>query len=121
MLTECKNVRQIKGEPRRRWLSDDCFDFIVWFSNGNSILGFQLCYDQNGSQRALTWKRPDAYFHQRIQDGENRPGKHEATPILHPDGIIDHNRVAARLQKAGVDMEPVISKFIFNVLSAYQL
>jgi|SRR5208283_1134749 hypothetical protein len=81
MLIECKKVQQIRGEPRRRWFFDDFFDLIVWFSKENFILGFQLCYDMAGNQRALTWKRPDAYFHQRIDDGERRPGKHKATPI----------------------------------------
>jgi hypothetical protein len=121
MLTEYKNVRQIIGEPRRRWFSDDFFDLIVWFSKENFILGFQLCYDMGGSQRALTWKRPDAYFHQRIDDGEGRPGKHKATPILVPDGRFNYKLIASRFQKESVNIEPVISKFIYNVLSAYQI
>lgn len=121
MLTEYKEVQQIEGEPKRRWLSDDFFDLIVWFSGENLMLGFQLCYDMAGNQRALTWKRPDAYFHQRIDDGEGRPGKHKATPILVPDGRFDHTVIAAKFRKESVDIEPAIAKFILNILSAYQM
>ena len=120
MLSEYENVQQIEGEPMRRWFSDDFFDLIVWFSKEKIILGFQLCYDMHGNQRALTWKRPDAYFHQRIDDGEGRPGKHESTPILIPDGRFDHIAIAAKFQKESLDIEPAISKFVFNILSAYQ-
>jgi len=30
MLEESEYVRQVKGEPKRRWFSDDYFDLIVW-------------------------------------------------------------------------------------------
>ncbi len=46
MLRELKQVRQHKGEPRRRWFNDDYFDLIVWFSEKDSISGFQLCCDK---------------------------------------------------------------------------
>ena len=121
MLTESKQIRQIKGEPKRRWFSDDFFDLIVWYSKENFILGFQLCYDMAGNQRALTWKRPDAYFHQRIDDGESRPGKHKSTPILVPDGRFDRKVIAAKFQKESITIEPEISKFIFNILTAYEV
>lgn len=42
MLREKEYVRQIKGEPRRRWFYDDFFDLIVWYGTDDSIIGFQL-------------------------------------------------------------------------------
>ena len=61
MLTESRRVRQIKNEPRRRWFSDDYFDLIVWLGNGHEIIGFQLCYDKFGIERALSWKKGEGY------------------------------------------------------------
>jgi len=46
MLTESANVRQFKGEPRRRWFQSQTEDLIVWYADDGSILGFQLCYDR---------------------------------------------------------------------------
>ena len=120
MLTEYKKVRQIEGEPKRRWFSDDFFDLIVWFLKGKDILGFQLCYAKPSDQRAITWKWPDAYFHQRIDDGETRPGKHKATPILVPDGRFDYQVIAEKFRKESTDIDPEISKFVFEMLSQYR-
>jgi hypothetical protein len=120
MLTEYKKVRQIKGEPKRRWFSDEYFDLIVWFLTGNEIMGFQLCYGKPGDQRAITWKWPDTYFHQRIDDGENRPGKPKATPILVPDGRFDYEVIAEKFQKESANIDPEISKFVFDTLSQYR-
>ena len=120
MLTEYKEVQQIEGEPRRRWFSDEFFDLIVWFAKGTEIIGFQLCYGRSGDQRAITWKRPSSYFHQRIDDGENRPGKHKATPILVPDGRFDYNIVAELFRRESNSIDPEISKFVFDILLQYQ-
>ncbi len=55
MLRELADVRQIPGEPRRRWFADDYFDLIVWFDKRGQIIGFQLCYDLPRDEHALTW------------------------------------------------------------------
>jgi hypothetical protein len=33
MLKEIQKTRQITGEPRRRWFSDEVFDLIVWYAD----------------------------------------------------------------------------------------
>jgi len=55
MLTEIRNARQVEGEGFRRWFTDDYFDLIVWYGDQNAMIGFQLCYDKQGKERALTW------------------------------------------------------------------
>ena len=49
-----KNVRQIEGEPFRRWYADDYFDLFIWFDDNDKVTGFQLCYDKFG-QRAVNY------------------------------------------------------------------
>jgi len=46
MLREVPNVRQIKGESKRRWFSDDYFDLIIWLDETDEIVGFQLGRDR---------------------------------------------------------------------------
>ena len=38
--------RHVHGDYDRRWLSDDYFDLIVWYTSTNTVHGFQLCYDK---------------------------------------------------------------------------
>ena len=53
MLTN-QAIRTVADDLDRRWISDDYFDFIVWYETDVQIYGFQLCYDKSGRERALT-------------------------------------------------------------------
>ena len=57
MLTEFKAVRQIPKDGFRRWFTDQDFDLFVWYEDESktNIVGFQLCYNKRGNQKALTW------------------------------------------------------------------
>jgi hypothetical protein len=114
MLKEYQNVRQIPGEDRRRWFSDDYFDLIVWVDHQNAIVGFELCYDANKNPHALTWHKELGFAHHRIDDGESRPGKAKASPILMPDGWFDHATIARRLQHASQEIDPAIAQFVHD-------
>ena len=120
MLVELKNVRQIEGEHRRRWFADRYFDLIVWIAEDGAIAGFQLCYDKEGDQRALTWKRPGSYTHTGIDDGENRPARFKQTPILVADGAIDHATIAARFRRASPTIDRPIAELVYAKLRAYE-
>lgn len=65
------NARQIGGDPDRRWYSSEYFDLIVWFNKGKEIIGFQLCYDKERNERAITWKETVGYLHSQVDDGES--------------------------------------------------
>src|SRR5579859_2469289 len=82
-LIEFENVRQVLGEPRRRWFTSDDVDLVVWCDESGRATGFQLCYDKAHSECALTWKPDFGFSHRAIDDGECfRGGKHKGTPIL---------------------------------------
>ena len=44
-LSEVRNCRQVRGEPRRRWFGSEQMDLIVWCDDTGAPIGFQLCYD----------------------------------------------------------------------------
>jgi hypothetical protein len=119
MLREFANVRQIEGEHWRRWFADRYFDLIVWLAEDGEITGFQLCYDKEGDQRALTWNRPGSYTHTGIDDGENRPARYKQTPILVADGSFDHTAIAERFKRASLKIDPPLAKFVYARLLAY--
>src|SRR5262249_52903563 len=74
-LIEFENVRQIPGEPRRRWFTCEDLELVVWCDESDAPIGFQLCYKNGGSEYAFTWKPECGFSHKRIDDGEQCPPK----------------------------------------------
>lgn len=102
MLREIPYVRQVAGEPRRRWFQSLGFDLIVWYDDQNRPSGFQLCYGKAQQERALTWNPPSRYSHMAVDNGETHPLRYKGTPILVPDGTFDAASVAqAFLRESG--------------------
>ena len=115
MLKEFMDVRQVNGEPKRRWFSDDFFDLIVWSDESGVITGFQLCYDKENRSRALTWTNK-GYLHHGVSEGEDWIGKPKATPILVPDGAFDKAGIADVFVKASADIDQQVSQFVLEKL-----
>ena len=118
MLEESEYVRQVKGEPKRRWFSDDYFDLIVWVDESNIILGFQLCYDKAGDPRVLNW-HDQGYSHLGIDDGEGRIGKPKSTPILVSGGTFNKVEVIETFKKACAKIDTQVSTFILEKIKKY--
>ena len=117
MLRELTEVRQIPGEPQRRWFADDYFDLIVWFDNNGESIGFQLCYDIPGEERALTWREPTGFSHQRVDDGE-RQRPYKATPILVADGAVDDAAIARLFKERSHGMDQQVAGFVLGKLES---
>ncbi len=122
MLKEYPRVRQVEGEPRRRWFGDDYFDLIVWLDDGDGVVGFQLCYDKGGDERALTWLPERGFTHRRVDDGE-RGGDlaHKSTPVLVVDGAVDHRSLTELLAEEGREIDQGIVRRICDRLAGYPL
>jgi hypothetical protein len=117
VLRELRNVRQNPGERFRRWFEDDYFDLIVWYDPGR-VYGFQLCYDTQGHERALTWVRGRGYSHNRIDSGERRVGK-AMTPILVQDGLFDSSTIAERFKAAAREIDSGVADLVYRVLQEF--
>ena len=115
MLSEIRNPRQIEGEGRRRWFTDDYFDLIVWYDLSGELAGFQLCYDKARTERALTWRRDQGYSHERVDEGEI-PGRAKMSPVLVPDGAFPRNGVAERFFEASAQIDPEIRELVYDRL-----
>ena len=119
MLKEIINVRQIPGEPRRRWFTDSYFDIIVWVGEDKDIEGFQLCYDKDMNQRALTWNKSSSYKHNRVDVGEVNPLQPKRTPLLVADGMFDSFSVAECFRNESKSIDIDIKKFVYEKLVGY--
>ncbi len=119
MLREIKDVRQISGEPKRRWFHDNDFDLVVWFDIDGGISGFQLCYKKDENQYALTWHDDGEYRHNIVDDGEKTPGKYKASPILIDNGMFHGEKIVKRFVNASRNLEKKIADFVYEKMILY--
>ncbi len=120
MLAEIPKVRQVPGDGFRRWFADSSFDLILWYADDSQaeLLGFQLCYDKETVQRALTWYRGKGFYHNRIDDGESSPFKNR-TPILVADGSFPKEQVLRSFRAAAAQLDAKLVSFILQTLEGY--
>jgi hypothetical protein len=116
LLRELADIRQVPGEPRRRWFSSPDLDLIVWLDDTDTMLGFQLCYDKSRGERALTWRADRGYEHAAVDDGEARPS-HKETPILVANGHLNRERVADLFREASVSIPPRIRDSVADLIN----
>lgn len=118
MLTEIANVRQTGGR-RRRWFRSEREDLIVWYSEDESLWGFQLCYDRDSVERALTWRQGHGYSHERIDAGEGPGLDYKRTPILVQDGTLDISRVLQTFLSISATVPRFIVDFVAERMPCY--
>jgi hypothetical protein len=120
MLTEYNYPGEQEGDFTRRWFSDSYFDLFVWLDKQGTIDKFQLCYNKSLDEHALTWKHPSSYYHQKVDDGENRPGKSKSTPILVPDGMFEVSFITERFLHESLEINSEIKNFIHQKLLEFK-
>lgn len=116
MLQEIDNVRRNPGEPPRRWFLDEYFDLLIWMGETDEPIAFQLCYDRNGAPHALSWDPEAGARHYRVDDGESRPGKPKAAPLLLADGPFPRDRVYRKFREAAARIDPKLAAFVGDAL-----
>ena len=120
MLVELPDPRQIKDEGHRRWFSDDYFDLIVWYDLAETtIVGFQLCYDKRGLERAITWQRGRGFSHNRIDDGETVHEHAKMSPVLVSDGVFLKETVSDRFKASSTGIHPNIAELVYKKIREY--
>jgi hypothetical protein len=116
VLAELANIRQVPGERRRRWFCDEGFDLIVWYDDDGTVHGFQLCYDKEARERAVTWTRDEGLRHHGVDDGEHEPGRPKMTPVLLTNGPIEGERVAREFREGSGALDADLAAFVIRQL-----
>ncbi len=93
-LVELKDSQRITDDRRRRWFSSTDVDLIVWYDEGESLVGFELYYDKNVREHVFIWRADSGFAHLAVDDGEQKPVlEYKEAPLLIPDGHVDPNRI----------------------------
>ncbi len=111
MFVEIPHVRQVTGDPNRKWFRSDAMDLIVWFSPKGAMKGFQLCYNRGPCEHALTWLEGKGSTHDRIDDGESWT-RHKMTPILEADGALDKAALLKAFDAESANLAPEIKALV---------
>lgn len=117
MLSEFKDVSQHAGEPRRRYFLSEYFDLYVWEDKDKRFVGFQLCYDKNNKERALSYI-DGAFTHRGIDSGEAVASENR-TPILVADGAFDTNENLDRFIEESKNIDPEVAGYVIRMLKEY--
>lgn len=118
-MREHINVRQIPGDRKRRWFSSDDFDLILWLDDDGSFAGFELCYDKRRHERSIVWRPRSGFAHMAVDDGEQRPGRYKASPVLVPDGAFEARRIHAALAKECALLPREVASYVLGVLATH--
>ena len=117
MLTNAP-IRPVAGDLDRRWMSDEYFDLIVWYEPGQQIHGFQLCYDKQKHERALTWTHDRGFLHTVIDDGESAPTANR-TPILTVEGVFPAQQVRREFVARSASLPAEIRELVLARIDDY--
>jgi len=119
VIVEMENVRQRPEEGTRRWFSDDDFDLIIWYSHAGELLGFQLCYDKQGTERAFTWKTDGSFTHSRVDSGDSVLSGMKKTAVLIADGTPAPQTVADAFRSAATGLDPEIVDLVYQKVVSF--
>lgn len=120
MLREILIVEQTNPALRRRWFQSDYFDVFIWQDIGGQITRFQLCYDVEHNERALSWSQPGGFHHDGVDHGDGGFGTgHGQTPIMVQDGKFDSGTVAPRFEREAAGIPPELRNFILAKIREY--
>ena len=118
MLREIGYIKQSPGQLFRRWFNDELLDLFVWQEEGGRITGFQLCFDKDTDERALTYSEADGYSLHNVHTEESSLDM--GSPVLRR-GVeeLPFPHLLALLAERGAAIDPRVLRYVTEKLEAY--
>ena len=110
-------VKQVAGEPKRRWFFCHEIDLVV-FEDGGGVCGFQLAYDKQRNEHSIAWSRDRGFMHYVVDDGEPFAGVDE-TPFLYANGPFKRDRVLEQFLALATEVPADIAAFVAGKLREF--
>jgi len=106
------------GQGLRRWFEGEHSELVVWYQpDAKTVEGFQILYQLQGRERALTWREGEGFEHSQVESDSGSPFKN-LTPILLPNGTIPWPQVLAEFAEDSAALEPELRDFVRRRLEA---
>jgi hypothetical protein len=113
MLSEVAKTKQVDGEPVKRWFTSDNMDLFVWLDDENNILNYQLTYDKERNEKALTWDKTEGFKHLVVENSE-RSCKYPQSPLLKVGGTLDLQKLLTHFDAYSQTLYSEIKSFIIS-------
>lgn len=94
-------------------------DLIVWLNSADDPIGFEICYDKQDTEHALTWHSAAGFRHMAVDAGEQRPGQYKSSPLLLVNGVFDARRVYSLFSASSSTIPWDIVLFVQRVLTTH--
>lgn len=117
MLREIGYIKQTSGQPFRRWFNDELLDLFVWQEEGGRITGFQLCFDKETDERALTYSEAGGYSLDNVHAEESSLDM--GSPVLRRGVELPFPHLLALLAERGVGIDARVLRYVTEKLEAY--
>jgi len=118
MLKEFKDISQHTGEPRRRYFYSEYFDLYVWEDKNSKLIGFQLCYDKENKERALSYI-DGKFTHRGIDTGESSASANR-TPILVADGVFNKEDNLNKFIEESKSIDNIVAIYVIDMLREFK-
>lgn len=112
MLSEITAVKQDPEWAVKQWFKDEVMDLFVWRGPGRRIEKFQLSCRTGDGEYAVTWSTGAGFLRHRVDDGEQRPARYKATPILVPARSFPLDRVTDEFKGRAGRLDPEIRELV---------
>lgn len=99
-----------KNSPDQIWYCDDDCDVVVWTNSDLSPRGFQICYDKNGEEKALTFTHGE-FSHEMVDEGDDTPDVNHS-PILDHEIPYDAKKILKEFEGKAQFMEKIYFDYI---------
>ena len=117
MLREIGNISQIPGQPSRRWFNDELLDLFVWQDESGRFMGFQLCFDKDTVERALTYFERDGYSLDDVHPEESSLDM--GSPVLSHGSELPFPHLPALLAERGAGIDSRVLCYVTEKLEAF--
>ena len=116
-MREIGPVRQDSEHGKRRWFQDEYFDLFVWQDPAGAPIGFQLCYERNCAEGAISWSVREGFAHARVDGGRSVGLAPPMSPMLRSDGMPPYYPMA-RAIAGGLAFSTVVSLLFLPTIYA---
>lgn len=115
MLTEVPAAPD-EGPGTRRLFRGSTLELVVW-ADQDGLRQYQLRYSRGRLDGVYEWRRPGRLYHYRLDDGEGRAARVDASPVLTPDGPGDLAWVRDRFEEEADELEGWLRTHIARTLA----